>query len=170
MNLHCCTTTLVAFALVGFLTLAVQGFAGEKKIARSDVPAAVVKAFEHAYPHAKVKGYAKETEHGKTYYEIETVEGSISRDLLYGEDGTIKEIEESATMASLPDAVAKAFSKEAPGSMPAKIEKVTNSGKVTYEFGMGKGKSEMVIDPSGKVVKQSTTVEKSKEKQEDKED
>ena len=152
------------------LCLAVAGYAGEKKINKKDVPPSVLKAFEQAYPKAKANGYSTETEHGQTYYEIESIDGNTKRDLLYKADGSVEEIEESVEMTKLPDAVSKAFTQAAGGAKPTKIEKVTRSGKATYEFGMGKGKSEMVIDPSGKVVKQSKTVEKSKEKEEDKED
>jgi len=152
------------------LCLGVQGFAGETKIAKKDVPAPVLKAFEQSYPKATVNGYAKEVENGVSYYELETVEGNTKRDLLYAADGKVEEIEESMTMKELPEAVSKAYANESSGATASKIEKVTKGEKVTYEFAMGKGKSELVIGPSGQVVKHSKAVNESKEKEEAREE
>ncbi len=140
--------------------------AGEKKITKKDVPAAVLNAFKQSYPKAKAKGFAKETENGTTYYEVESVEGKTTRDLLYLEDGTVAEIEESVTVKDLPDAVAKAFAKESPKKHAVKIEKTTRGDVVTYDFTMGKGKSELVIDPSGKVLKHSQSTKANEENEE----
>jgi hypothetical protein len=148
------------------LTFSIPAIAGEKKINKKDVPPAVLKAFEKEYPNATVKAYAKETENGKTYYELETIDGKTKRDLLYTADGKTAEIEESVTMKELPDAVAKAFAKESPKTQATMIEKVTKGDKVSYNFDMGKGKSELVIDPSGTIVKHSKAVKENKEKEE----
>jgi hypothetical protein len=143
----------------------IPALAGEEKITRKNVPPAVLKSFDQAYPHAKVKAYARETENGVTYYELETIEGKTHRDILYTEDGTAVEIEEAVTMSALPEAVAKSFAKESPTSKPSKIEKVTKGTVVTYDFTMGKGRSELVIDPSGAVVKYSGTLKEKEEKE-----
>jgi hypothetical protein len=157
---------LAVISLTTFVLCAgVQGYAGDTKITKNDVPAPVMKAFEQAYPKATVKGYGKEVENGTTYYELETVEGNTKRDLLYHADGKVAEIEESVTMKDLPDAVAKTYAKESSGATASKIEKVTKGTKVTYDFTMGKGKSELVIDPSGKVVQHSKAVKESNEKE-----
>ncbi len=158
-------TMSVCVVLLAFM-LAIPAMAGEKKITKKEVPPAVLKAFEKAYPKATVNAYAKETEDGKTYYELETVDGKTKRDLLYTADGKVAEIEESVTMKDLPDEVAKAFTKESPTAQPTKIEKVTRDDKVTYDFAMGKGKSELVIDQTGVVVKHSKAVKENKEKEE----
>lgn len=154
------------FACVVLLVFvfAMPTFAGEKKITKKDVPPAILKASEQTYPKATVNAYAKESENGKTFYELETVDGTTRRDLLYTEDGKVAEIEEVVAMKDLPDAVAKAFAKESSKSLPTKIEKVTRGEKVTYEFAMGKGKSEPVIDQTGVVVKHSKAVKENKEK------
>ena len=143
-----------------------HGICGEKKISKKDVPATVLKAFDQSYPKAKANGYSTETEHGQTYYEVESTDGKTTRNLLYKPDGTVVEIEESVTMSDLPDAVSKAFTQAASGAKATKIEKITKNGKVVYEFAMGKGKSEMVIEPWGQVVKQSKGIDANKEKEE----
>jgi hypothetical protein len=38
--------------------------------------------------------------------------------------------------------------------------------KVTYDFAVGKGKSELVIEPSGTIVKHSKALKENKEKEE----
>ncbi len=159
---------LACFVLLAFM-FSIPATAGDKKITKKDVPSAVLKAFEQAYPKATVKGYAKEKENGTTFYELETIDGKTKRDLLYTEDGKTAEIEEAVTIKDLPDAVAKAFTRESPKAQATKIEKVTRGEKVTYDFAMGKGKSELVIDPSGTIVKHSKAVKSTREKEENEE-
>jgi hypothetical protein len=157
---------LACLVLLAFM-FSIPATAGDKKITKKDVPSAVLKAFEQAYPKAKVKGFAKEKENGTMYYELETIDGKTKRDLLYTADGKAAEIEETVTLTDLPEAVAKAFAIESPTVQPTKIEKVTRGEKVTYDFGMGKGKSELVIDPSGNIIKHSKAVKNTEEKEED---
>jgi len=67
--------------------------AGENKAPDLKIlPAAVLDAFKTAYPKAVIKGTSKETEKGVTYYEIESVDGKLNRDLLYTADGKAAEI------------------------------------------------------------------------------
>src|SRR5512140_1895314 len=73
----------------------------EKKITEKDLPAAVKSAFHKSYPHATIKGLAKETENGKTYYEIESIDGKLHRDLLYTPEGDAYEIEETISPGKL---------------------------------------------------------------------
>jgi hypothetical protein len=161
---------IACLALLVF-TFSISATAGDEKITRKDVPPAVLKAFERSYPTATVTAYAREKEKGTMYYELETIDGKTKRDLLYTEDGTAAEIEESVAMNDLPEAVAKAFAKESPKAHASKIEKITRGQKVTYDFRMGKGKSELVIDPSGTVVKHSRAVkEKAENEENEKED
>ena len=47
-------------------------FAAEKKIRMQDLPPAVQKAIPVETQGADIKGYNQETEHGKTFYEVET--------------------------------------------------------------------------------------------------
>jgi hypothetical protein len=157
---------MFAYLVLLAFMFSIPAVAGDEKITKKDVPPAVLKAFEQAYPKAKVKAFAKEKENGTTYYELETIDGKTKRDLLYTEDGKAAEIEESVTMKDLPEAVAKAFAKESPKAHASKIERTTRGDKVTYDFMMGKGKSEIVIDPSGTVAKHSKAVKENKEKEE----
>ena len=99
------------------------GAQGEQKTKVKDLPAAVTAAFQRAYPNAKIKGSSKEVENGKTLYEVESVDGRINRDLLYNEDGTCAEIEETVPVKALPSEVADALKKNFPTGKVMKSEK-----------------------------------------------
>ncbi len=72
-----------------------SSFAQEKKIDKNDLPKAVLNAFQKRYPNAAIKGTSIEKENGKTYYEIESIDGTRRRDLLYTKSGKVAEIEET---------------------------------------------------------------------------
>ena len=84
--------TLLVLGLVGLPWAQEQH---EQQIGRKGVPAAVLAAFEKAYPNAKIKGYSKETDNGQLVYEVECVEGAVTRDVTFTADGTLVAIEES---------------------------------------------------------------------------
>jgi len=160
-------------SLFVFLTLCLNAstFAqGEKNLLPKQLPAAVQAAFHKAYPSAKIKGASSEVENGKTLYEIESLDGKINRDLLYSEDGSIVEIEETISLKAVPDEVSKALKTETGKGKVQKAEKLTKGETVQYEFviSSGKDRREVVIDPSGKIVK--TTMMKAKEKEEEEKD
>ena len=147
----------VSLSLFTFLTALPLGAAtaGEKEIAKKDLPAPVLAAFEKAYPHATIKETAKEVKDGKTLYEIESLDGTTSRDVTYLADGKTVEIEETVAAAELPDAVKATVSKEYPKGKISKAEKVTHGEALEYEIHVvvPKVKHELVVDPSGKVLK-----------------
>ena len=142
---------LIAMA-VSLLTIAAA--AQEKKITAKDVPAAVISAFKTAYPNATIRGYAREKENGKVLYEIESREGTTTRDVLYNPDGTVAEIEESIAATDLPLEVQQALKEKFPKAVITKVEKTTAGDKVSYEIVARQGKKRVTIefDSSGKVL------------------
>jgi len=146
--------------------------AGEKKISKKQIPAAVLSAFQTAYPHATIKGQSVETENGKKFFEIESVDGKTKRDLLYTPDGKAVEVEESLEISTLPDEMKSAISKEYPKGKIIKAEKVTSDTSVTYEFQVKVGKKikGLLLDPSGKLLKGGKEDAEKEEKNEEKED
>ena len=145
----------VSFVICATVLCAGAGLAGEKKITPKELPAEVLSAFSKAYPKAKIKGLSREEENGKTYYEIESLDGKTARDISYLADGTVAETEETVATGALPAEVKAAVNKEYPKGKIIKAEKVTRESVVEYEFQItvGKEKHELVVDPSGKVVK-----------------
>ena len=130
------------------------GPAGEKKITREVVPAAVLSAFEKSYPEATIRGFSREEEGGKTLYEVESLEGKTTRDIQYAPDGTVAEIEEGVAVNDLPAVVREAVKREYPKGKVVKAEKVTRESMVEYEVHLtaGKARHELVLDAAGKVV------------------
>src|SRR5438128_2987967 len=144
------------FALIAIasLFLSLPAAAQEKKLTARDVPAAVITAFKTAYPQATIRGYAREKENGKIYYEIESREGTMTRDVLYNADGTVAEIEESIAANDLPADVQQAIRQKYPKAVITKVERTTAGDKVTYEVSakQGRRRISMEFDSSGKVL------------------
>ena len=149
------TISRVALIAIAVSLLAISAVAQEKKITAKDVPAAVMSAFKTAYPNATIRGYAREKEKGKVFYEIESREGTLHRDILYNADGTVAEIEESMAATDLPSEVQEAFRKRYPKAVITLAERTTIGDKINYEVSgkVGKKKVSMEVDPSGKVLK-----------------
>jgi hypothetical protein len=149
------TISRAALIAMAVSLLAIAAVAQEKKITGKDVPAAVISAFKTAYPNATIRGYAREKENGKVFYEIESREGTTTRDVLYNPDGTVAEIEESLAASDLPAAVQQAFKAKYPKAVITKAEKTTAGDKVSYEIVARQGKRKVTIefDLSGRVLK-----------------
>jgi len=131
---------IVAISLAGF-----SASAQEAKITKKAVPPAVMEAFKAAYPNATIKGYAREKENGKTFYEIESKDGNIGRDILYNPDGTVSEIEETVKEADLPSAAREVIRSKYAGAVVLKAEKITQGGTVGYEVVAKKGKKRIAL-------------------------
>lgn len=118
------------------------------------LPPAVLNAFQAAYPHAVIKGASKETEKGVTYYEVESVDGKMNRDLLYTADGKAVEIEEAVAPGSLPAAVTQALARAYPGYKILKAEDLVKGSQKYFELQIQvkDKKIGVTIDPTGKIL------------------
>jgi uncharacterized membrane protein YkoI len=118
------------------------------------LPPSVLNAFKLAYPNAVIKGTSKETEKGVTYYEIESVDGKLNRDLLYTADGKAVEVEEAIVPGALPPAVLQALAKAYPGYKILKAEDLVKGGQKYFELQIQvkDKKIGVTIDPSGKII------------------
>ena len=144
--------TLIA---IGLLLTSVCASAQEAKIKEKDVPQAVIAAFKSAYPNATVRGYAREKENGKVFYEIESKDGATMRDLLYNPDGTVAEIEETIAVTDLPAEAQQLIKSKYPRAVVSRAEKVTEGDKVKYEVSarIGKKRIGWSFDADGKLLK-----------------
>src|SRR5437762_9542589 len=77
-------------------------------------PPAVLDAFKKQYPNATIKTVSSETEGGRIVYEIESMDGSQRRDLLYSADGKVISTEELIPNAQLPKAVVDSLASKYP--------------------------------------------------------
>jgi Putative beta-lactamase-inhibitor-like, PepSY-like len=145
------TSSLMA---IGVLLASSSVFAQESKIQEKDVPAAVIAAFKSAYPNATVRGYAKEKEKGKLFYEIESKDGATMRDLLYNADGTVAEIEETIAATDLPAEAQQLIKSKYPKGVVSRAEKVTEGSTIKYEVSIrnGKRRTGLAFDADGKLL------------------
>src|SRR5262249_39429346 len=119
---------------IASLLIASPFHAEEKKIKRSELPAAVEKTVAEQSKNATVKGFAKEVENGKTIYEAELTVNGHGKDIAMDARGNIVEIEEEVDMATLPAAVKDGLAKAAGKGAISKVETLTKKGKlVAYE-------------------------------------
>lgn len=142
----------LAASIVSLLSV----FAQDVKLKKKQVPRAVITAFHAAYPQATIRGYGREKENGKVYYEVESVEGQTTRDVLYNPDGTVAEVEESVPNSDLPGDALAALHAKYPGAVVTKVEKITKGDVTEYEAHarVGKKRVSMEFDASGKPLKQ----------------
>jgi hypothetical protein len=149
----------ISYALAVLLIAGItsQTIAGDKKISKKDVPAAALKAFEAAFPKVKVNTYIEETENGNTFFEFETVEGTIKRDILYKADGTLVEVEEILTQETVPTEIAKVVTTDMPKAKILGGEKMIKGSEVTYEIKIKAGKrtGKVVLNADGKIIKKT---------------
>jgi hypothetical protein len=124
----------------------------EKKIAASALPPAVRKAAAERSKGAIVRGYAKQTEKGKTYYELEMKRGGLSENILMDSAGAVTEIEKEVPTDSLAPRVREGLQKAAGEGKIVKVESLTKHGTlVAYEAQVRQGSktSEVQVGPDG---------------------
>ena len=142
--------------IVGTLLVLTVSLAAEKSIKMKDLPAAVQKTIQEQTKGAEVKGISKETEKGKTLYEVETVVNGKTRDMMVDASGKVTVIEQEVTLDSIPAAAKAAIEKQAAGGKITKVETLTQGDAVTYEAAVTKGskKSEITVKADGTPVKE----------------
>jgi hypothetical protein len=142
----------VTSVVVAVLSVSTLSIAQEKRIKRSDLPPAVEKAVSVVSRGATVRGVSREDENGKTYYEIEMIVNSHSKDVLIDANGEVAEVEEDVPIDSLSVAVRDALQARAGKGKLQKVESLTKHGMlVAYEGQVdtnGK-RSEVQVGPNG---------------------
>lgn len=142
-----------------FLALAALGgaaMAAEKKLAMKDLPPAVQKTVQDQTKGAEIKGLSKETENGKTSYEVETLVNGKHRDFIVDATGAVTEVEEETAFDSIPAAAKAAIEKKAAGGKIGLVETMTRGSATLYEAAYtskdGK-KHEVLVKPDGSETK-----------------
>src|SRR5437762_5964683 len=122
------TRLLPALILAGFFLIITTAQASEKKVKMKDLPKAVQKTVQEQSKGAdSIRGLTKEVEHGKTYYEVELRVNGHGKDILIDSAGSIVEVEEEVTMASLPPAVKTAIESKAGKGRIVKVDSITKN-------------------------------------------
>ncbi len=130
-------------------------WASETRVRMSDLPEAVQQTVKEQTRNATIKGFSKEVEKGKTYFEAETTLHGRSRDILIDSRGVLVEVEEQVALDTLPDAARKTLETRAGSGRIVKVEAVTRGPAVSYEAVIlrnGK-KSEVAVDANGAITK-----------------
>jgi hypothetical protein len=125
----------------------------EKKLKRSDLPAAVQKTVDQESRGATIRGYSSETDNGQLVYEIEMRVHGHNRDVLVAGDGSVLEIEEQVALDSLPAPVRDGLRQLAGRGRITEVESLTKHGTlVAYEAQVRTGtkRSEIQVGPDGK--------------------
>jgi len=146
------TSTLLLATLLVSCAFAEEG---ETKLAFNQLPPAVQQTAKTQSEGYKVRGYSKETENGRTYYEIEMLQNGKTKDLLADQDGKIVETEEQVEIPALPQEVKNGLKQQAPQGKIMKVEKVTKGETISYEAVISNGgkKREIAIATDGSKIK-----------------
>ena len=88
----------IGLTIASFNTIAAES----KKLQQREVPEAVLHAFKSTYPSGRVGAYVREVRDGKTVYELETIEKSVRRDIIYSESGEVLELKSRSHPACCP--------------------------------------------------------------------
>ncbi len=147
------SATIIAIAVFVFAAAA-----AEKKVELKDLPPAVQKAVAEQTTNAELKGLSKETEHGVTSYEIETVANGRHRDVSVDAKGNVTTVEEETSIDSIPAAAKAAIEKKVATGKITMVEAVTKNGAValyeaSYTMKTGK-KAEFAVKPDGTPTKE----------------
>jgi uncharacterized membrane protein YkoI len=140
-----------------FLAGAACGIAqAETHVPCNSLPSAVLAQAKTEAGDATIRGCVKDKENGKVIYEVETLKDGRSRDIALNASGSVIEVEQEVTAASLPQAVADAIAKTARGGKVGKIESVTRDGAIaSYETTITSNgqRREVAFNPQGAPVK-----------------
>jgi uncharacterized membrane protein YkoI len=136
--------------------LAAMAGAAEKQIALKDLPPAVQKTVQDQTKGTEIKGLSKETEKGKTSYEVETMVNGKHRDFVVDAKGVVVEVEDETALASIPAAAKAGIEKKAAGGKVGMVETMTRGGATFYEAaytGKDGKKHEVLVKPDGTETK-----------------
>ncbi len=129
--------TLTRFTgCVVFTLLVVAVRADEEKVPLDKVPRAVLESVKKRFPKATLLKASRETEGGKTEYEIEIKDGETKIDVNFTPDGKITTIEKTIPAKDLPRVVADALKAKYPGAKYEIVEEVikVKDGKETFDY------------------------------------
>lgn len=152
-------TCIGNLAILALMLTASVAWSEESKVELGDVPKGGVAAVKAMFPDAKIEGAAKETEAGKTVYEVTLKQQGLNIDVTVDSDGKIQVVERQIAMKDLPAAVKQALDAKYPKATYKIIEQVDTmkAGKPALDFfeahllTTDKQSVEVEITPDGKI-------------------
>jgi hypothetical protein len=122
---------IISLALsLGALT---AGLNAEKKYALKDLPAAVQTSIQSELKGGEIKNIGKETEHGVTQYEVETMLNGKHRDFNIDTKGAVVLVEEETTIDAIPAPAKTAILKKVADGKLGMVETFVKGGETMYE-------------------------------------
>ncbi len=145
----------VTLAVIAILLSAALAFAeDDAAMKKSDLPEAVLKAFEASNPDALATEYGKKDVNGQIRYEIETKVGDLEKDFVYLPDGTLLQVDEDVPVELLPDAIVESVKKAYPEGEIDEADKITRGDTIDYELIVEVGETdyELLVSADGKII------------------
>jgi uncharacterized membrane protein YkoI len=150
-----------ALAVFGLLTIATGARAQEAEIPVDQVPKPIIDSAKAKYPGAQIRSAAKETEDGKTVYELSITHDNHKMDVTFMADGTMVLTETEVAESELPAPVLQAVKAKYAGAKIDLVESVKKGPQVKkevdyYEFHLttaDKKSVEVEVDSQGKILK-----------------
>jgi hypothetical protein len=105
----------------------------DKKVTLQDLPAAVQKTVQAELKGGEIKNIDKETEHGVTQYEVETMLNGKHRDFEVDVKGTLLVVEEETAIDSIPAPAKAAIMKKVADGKLDMVETFVKGGVTMYE-------------------------------------
>ncbi len=149
---------MIRFSWIALLlaTRTLIGSAQEAKLTPAQIPEAVSSAATQRFPDAKLSHWSKETDDGKTTFEVSVADGKGKRDAVFSPDGVLVSVETSIEVNSIPASVKSTIQEKYPSARIKKAEKITlASNEIQYEVDLLKAaKKEVLLSAEGKILKE----------------
>jgi uncharacterized membrane protein YkoI len=134
--------------------------AQEMDIPLDQLPKPVLNAAKAKFPGAELRGAAKETEDGKTVYEVSLTHKTKKIDSSWSADGTLLLVETELAEADVPAAATKAVKAKYPGAKVELVESIAKGPELKtqpdyYEFHLKTPDNKSVeaeVDGTGKIL------------------
>jgi hypothetical protein len=147
--------------LVALCSLAVAWADDEEKVPLDKLPKAVIDAVKNKFPKAELVEASKESEDGKTVYEVEIKNDGKKIDVTLTVEGTILGLEKEITAKDLPKAVTETLESKYVKATIKKVEEIIKikDGRDNLEYyevllvTAEKKTVEVVLSPDGKIKK-----------------
>jgi uncharacterized membrane protein YkoI len=151
---------IAVFGLLAGFAFASVAKAQEAEIPVDQVPKAVIDSSRAKFPGARIREAARETEDGKTVFELALTHDGKKMDVTFQENGTLVVVESEVAESEVPAVVLQAVNGKYPGAKIGLVESVKKGPDVKkvadyYEFHLttkDKKSVEAEVDSRGKIL------------------
>jgi hypothetical protein len=152
---------LMAAGVVGLSLSFAAVWADEEKVSLDKVPPAVLDAVKARFAGAEMLGAEKETENGKTVYEIAVRHNKQKIEVSVSPEGKLLEMEKQIDAKDMPQAVVDTLKEKYPDASYKMVEEITKvngteekvDGYEVLLVTAAKKRVEVVVSPDGKITK-----------------